>query len=168
MSALYKKILVPLDGSELATQALPQAEAIARSSGAQLILLRVIERHVKVGMVPGMGNYGMGGGVGGGAIGVMNASEDTLTHRHALDEAEAALTALLPSLHHHQFQAVTEILTGDPAAQIIDYANAKQVDLIVMSTHGRTGIERWRFGSVANQVLQEATCTVVIVRPAVV
>lgn len=165
MSALYKKILVPLDGSELAAQALPHAEEIARGAGAQLILLRVIERHVKVGAIPGMGNYGMGGGVGGGAIGVMNASVDNAAHRHALDEAEAALAALLPSLHHRQIKAVTEVLTGDPAAQIVDYAQAQQIDLIVMSTHGRTGIERWRFGSVANKVLQEAACTVVIVRP---
>ena len=164
-AALYKKIVVPLDGSELAAQALPHAEQIARGAHAQLVLLRVVEGHVKIGAVPGMGNYGMGGGVGAGAVGLIKSAIDDPAHRQALDEAEAALTALVPDLHHRKVDAVVEVLSGDPAIQIVTYAETHDVDLIVMSTHGRSGMARWRFGSVANKVLHEASCAVVVVRP---
>jgi nucleotide-binding universal stress UspA family protein len=62
-------------------------------------------------------------------------------------------------------KAEAVVLSGDPAIQIIDYADANAIDLIVMSTHGHTGMARWRFGSVANKVLQAVSCTVVVVRP---
>ena len=163
--ALYKKILVPLDGSELAAQALPHAVEIARGAQAQLVLVRVVEQHVKVGAIPGLGTTGMGGGVGGGAVGLLGTSLDDEAQRQAIDEAEATLTALVPELRHRRVEAVVEVLIGDPAIQIVDYADTHDIDLIVMSTHGRSGIARWRFGSVANKVLHEASCAVVLVRP---
>jgi nucleotide-binding universal stress UspA family protein len=165
MSALYKKILVPLDGSALARQALPHAEEIARGTDARIILVRVIDQPMHIGAIPGMGNAGASSGVGNGAIGVIDAIIDDAAHRQALDDAEAALAALLPDLHYRKVNAVAEVLTGDPAMQIVDYARANDVDLIVMSTHGRSGLARWRFGSVAHMVLQEAPCAVVVVRP---
>lgn len=163
---VYKKILVPLDGSLLSAQALSHAEEIARGSHAQLILLRVVESHVKIGALPGIGNYGMGGGVGAGTVGLIDATIDDEAHQQALNEAEAALADLVPDLHYRKVEAVVEILTGDPADRIVDYADTHDIDLIVMSTHGRSGMARWRFGSVANKVLHEASCAVVLVRPA--
>ena len=77
-----------------------------------------------------------------------------------------ALVSQIPSLRHRQVDAVAEIDTGDPASRIIDYAADNAVDLIVMSTHGRTGLARWTHGSVANKVIQAAPCAVFTVRPA--
>lgn len=162
MSPLYKKIQVPLDGSALAVQALPHAEEIAQGSGAQLILLRVIERHLVIGAMPGIGSYGMGGGMGVEAVGVVDAAVDDAAQQQAMDEAQAALAAQIASLHRGKANAVADVLTGDPATAIIDYAEANNVDLIVMSTHGRTGMARWRFGSVAQKVLHGASCAVVV------
>jgi nucleotide-binding universal stress UspA family protein len=163
MSALYRQIMVPLDGSELAAQALPHAEEIARGADATLILLRVVERRMLIGAVPAIDNQGMGGLLG--AVGSMAITVDDEAHRQALDQAQETLNALVTSLQHRKVKAEAVVLSGDPAIQIIDYADANAIDLIVMSTHGHTGMARWRFGSVANKVLQAVSCTVVVVRP---
>lgn len=165
MSPLYKKIVVPLDGSELAAQALPHAEEIARGAGAQLILLRVVENPVRMmAAIPGLA--GSGGSVGAGSIGVVAVGLDSDAHRQALDDAKTALESLAASLRHRKINAVADIDTGDPASRIVDYAVANAVDLIVMSTHGRTGMARWTHGSVATKVLHAAPCAVFTVRPA--
>jgi nucleotide-binding universal stress UspA family protein len=61
-------------------------------------------------------------------------------------------------------QTETVILKGAPADGILSYAKESQIDLIVMSTHGRTGLARFVFGSVAESVLRQATCPVLLVR----
>lgn len=166
MSALYKKILVPLDGSDLAAQALPYAEEIARSANAQLILLRVLEHPVsKVSALPGTSGVGVGGGVGVGSVGIVYSLWDDEAQKQAIDELKEPLDELVTSLKHRKVDAQVEIFTGDPASQIVDYAAMNHVDLIVMSTHGRSGLARWVHGSVANKVLHAAACAVCVVRP---
>jgi nucleotide-binding universal stress UspA family protein len=165
MTAIYEKILVPLDGSELAAQALPRAEELARETGAQLILFRVLEDSASVlTALPTPGN-GMGGVAGANALGVVAVSLDEEKQRQAVDEAEQALEDLVASLHYRKVDAEAIIDTGDPATQIVDYADMHDVDLIVMSSHGRTGLARLAYGSVANKVLRRASCKVDLVRP---
>lgn len=166
MAVPYKKIVVPLDGSELAAQALPHAEEVAHGSGAQLILLRVLENPVrKLAAIPGMG--GNGPGMGAGAAGLVTVDLDDEEQRQALDDAKASLETLAASLRHRKINVEAEIDIGDPASRIVDYAAANRVDLIVMSTHGRSGLARWTHGSVAHKVLQAAPCAVFMVRPAI-
>jgi nucleotide-binding universal stress UspA family protein len=166
MSTPYKKILVPLDGSELAAQALPRAEEIAREIGAQLILLRVLETSPKfLAALPAAGGPGVGGGAGVTSIGVVAISLDDEAYRQTVDEARQALDDLVTSLKHRKVDAEAEIDMGDPATRIVDYAATHAVDLIVMSSHGRTGLARWAYGSVANKVRQTASCEVMVVRP---
>lgn len=166
MTATYTKILVPLDGSELAAQALPRAEELARETGAQLILLRVLETSTSfLTALPTAGGPGMGSGTGLNTIGVVAINRDDAGHQQILDDAKESLDDLAASLRHRKVAAEAEIDTGDPATQIVDYAATHAVDLIVMSSHGRTGLARLTHGSVASKVRQAATCEVMVVRP---
>lgn len=153
MAALYKKILLPLDGSEFAAEALPHAEEMARTSGAKLILFQVVEDtpDFVVGQMEG--------------VGITTVSHDESRQNQALDTAQSYLDDLVVSRRHRQIDAVADIGGGDPATAIVEYAQREAVDLIVMSTHGRTGLARWAYGSVAHKVLQAAPCAVLIVRP---
>lgn len=153
MAALYKKILLPLDGSEFAAEALPHAEEMARSSGAKLVLFQVVEDtpDYVVAQIE--------------SVGITTVAHDESKRNQALDTAQSYLDDLVTSLRHRQIDAVADIGGGDPATAVVDYARQEAVDLIVMSTHGRTGLARWAYGSVAHKVLQAAPCAVLVVRP---
>jgi nucleotide-binding universal stress UspA family protein len=152
----YHKILVPLDGSELAAQAIPHAEEIARGLGAKLILTQIIETIAGFMVAP----LATGGGP---SVGVM--VKDDEGQSQALDAAREYLERVADSLRHRKIEVEVDLDTGDPATRIVDYADANAIDLIVMSTHGRTGVGRWTHGSVTNKVLQAAPCAVMVVRP---
>ena len=159
MSTLYKNILVPLDGSELAAQALPYAEEIANNAQAKLSLLQVVDDPVDIYVAPETTLLSRTG------MGVVHNAMDTNFHRQALDSAKWNMDELAASLRHRKINAEGDIDTGEAATCIVEYAEANDIDLIVMSTHGRTGLGRWTYGSVANKVLQAAPCPVLIVRP---
>jgi nucleotide-binding universal stress UspA family protein len=166
MTAIYKKILVPLDGSELAAQALPRAEEMAQETGAQLILLRVLETSPRfVAALPSAGGPGMVGGIGLGALGIATIALDDEAHRQTVDDADRSLEDLATSLKHRKVDAEAVIEVGDPATQIVDCAAKHDVDLIVMSSHGRTGLAHLAYGSVADKVRLAAPCEVMVVRP---
>ncbi|HEU4792232.1 MAG TPA: universal stress protein [Nitrolancea sp.] len=118
-------VIVPLDGSELAEQAIPFAAAIAKGLGVPLQLLRVVPA------------------------------------RTAEDEARAYLDQVRDRIDD---QAQVSIQTGHPAAQIIAAAEAATEPLIIMTTHGRGGIGRLVFGSVADQILRGITAPVLLIR----
>lgn len=120
-------VIVPLDGSELAEQALPFATAIAKGLGVPLELLRVMPAET--------------------------AGEE--------DEARAYLDHVRDRVGD---QAQVTIKTGKPAAQIIAASEAATEPLIVMTTHGRGGIGRLVFGSVADQILRGITAPVLLIR----
>lgn len=151
MTVLYQKILVPLDGSELAKQALPHAELLAQKNGATLILLQLVP-HINelVALTHGM-EFG---------IKALDQRQQGL-----VDEASVALQHVVDDLKVHHIEAKALVDVGDPALRITNYAEVNGVDLIVMSTHGRTGIQRWVMGSVANKVVAVAPCPVLLVRP---
>jgi nucleotide-binding universal stress UspA family protein len=129
------KILVPLDGSELASTALTVAEGIAKSQGGSLLLLAVGE--------------------------VAETSTHAAEARDALERMlgqAAARITLVPTETRVE-------LAGDAAAAIDQVATQEAVDLIVMTTHGRSGLTRLAHGSVADAVLRRARVPVTLVRP---
>ena len=138
---MFKRILVPLDGSPAAEAILPQATELARLTGAALVLFRVALPDE----FPG----------------------DLLTeaqHR-ALEDAEAYLHALKQRLKEEGFRASTvKVRQGHPAEAIVDCAANSAIDLIAMSTHGRTGLRHIVMGSVAEKVLRAAPTPVFLVR----
>jgi nucleotide-binding universal stress UspA family protein len=142
------RILVPLDGSPLAEMSLEPAIAIAKAVSAELVFLRVTK------LV-----YGTVGPV------------ITLKKRHYAVEkrkrigAETYLQQVQASLSEQTVPCKTVVVTSDTVAEtIIDLASEQKVDLIVMSTHGRSGLGRWIRGSVAEEVLRGANCATLVIR----
>lgn len=144
---MFRTILVPLDGSSLAEQALTPACRIAEKFGSALLLLRVVTLERALPTLPLLTPRGE--------------SESAASPRPVMDEAEAYLNGLsLPSTVR---PVRTQVLAGAPPEMIVTTAVASEVDLIVMSTHGRTGLVRLLYGSVAEAVLRGASVPVLLV-----
>jgi nucleotide-binding universal stress UspA family protein len=142
----FGKILVPLDGSQFAEMALEPAVAIARAMGSELVLFRVaqpIPRTRALAEMPGVYNDVV-----------------AATSREAEDYLQD-VRARFP-----EDNIVVEYRPGElgVARQILDYALKSGVDLIVISSHGYTGVKRWAYGSVTEKVLHSACCATLVVR----
>ena len=147
---MYKHILVPLDGSELAEGAIPHAAELAKAFKARITLLSVIEP-VSVYTQPG---------VVGPVVSVsMNMEEEVRNITVYLD-------SIADKLRREGVDVVRVVREGEAAAQICDYAHDSRMDMIVMSTHGRSGLQRIVYGSVAEHVLHHARIPVLLVRVA--
>jgi nucleotide-binding universal stress UspA family protein len=163
MTVSYQRILVPLDGSERAAMALHHAEAIANLANARLLLLQVIPSAAMlvsetVAASPGVGLPTVDPFV--------SSSQYESVEQSLADEAQKTLNEAAAPLLASSLQVETVILKGTPAEAILAYADEQQIDLIAMSTHGRTGLARLVYGSVAESVLHRATCPVLLVRVA--
>ncbi len=142
---MYKKILVPLDGSELAKSALNQAEKLARAFEAEIILFQV---------VPFMPIYGS-----------PELVTPLIVDEKQKEAAEKYLSNLTEELKKRGLKVAAMVRTGQQVAvEIIDFAKESGVDLIVMCTHGRSGITRWVLGSVALKVLTRAETPILLIR----
>ena len=140
---MYSNILLTLDRSPLAEQAIPHAVAIAKAFNAKLHVVTVVPVLDKDAML---------------AAGVsINWEADTA-------ESEEYLTGVKARLDESGISADTEVRRGEITQEILDYAGALGADLIVMSTHGRSGLGRWVYGSVADRVLRHAESPVLLVR----
>jgi nucleotide-binding universal stress UspA family protein len=145
---MYKRIVVPLDGSKLAEEVLAHVRALASCLGSEIMLVRVTT-------YPSY-DYLMA-----------DPSAAASLQTSLEGEASEYLEDLVDSLHRAGFQAQAEVVTvGGPVADaIITYAHKVQADLIAMSTHGRTGPSRWFLGSVADRVVRGAGVPVLMIRP---
>ncbi len=142
---MYKKILVPLDGSELAKKGLEEAERLAKFFGSEIILFQV---------VPFLPIYGS-----------PELVTPLIVDEKQKEFAEQYLAGLTEELKKRGLQATYMVKTGQQVAvEIIDYAKESGVDLIVMCTHGRSGITRWVLGSVALKVLTRAETPILLIR----
>jgi nucleotide-binding universal stress UspA family protein len=136
--------LVPLDGSELAKKALDHAEKLAKTFDAEIILFQV---------VPLMPIYG-----GGELV------TPFIVDERQKEVAERYLTNLAEEMKTRGHKVTAMVRTGlQVAAEIIDFAKESGVDLIVMCTHGRSGITRWFLGSVARKVLTRAETPIFLI-----
>lgn len=137
---MFKKILVPLDGSKLAEKILPQVEELVKLSGAEVHLLKV----------------------------VMSYEVDPKKDKEELEklsgEAQKYLDQVAARLKKNAIQALAIVGYGKDAVKICDYASEKKCNLIAMSTHGRSGLSRWALGSVADKVLQCSDVPVMLFR----
>ena len=151
---MYKTILVPLDGSELAELVLPHVEMLAKAGvePAEVVLLRVCELARML-----IGGYGEA--VAQGAIMMEQAAEACKA------ESEKYLAATEKRLKEKGLKVRTVLMKGDAANEILDYAANNPVDLIAMGSHGRSGISRWAYGSVASKVLRGISTPILIVTP---
>ena len=142
---MYKKILVPLDGSELAKTALDQAEKLAKIFDAEIVLFQV---------VPFMPIYGS-----------PELVTPLIVDEKQKEAAEKYLANLAEELRKKGLKVAAMVRTGQQVAvEIIDFAKETGVDLIIMCTHGRSGISRWVLGSIAHRVLTRAETPILLVR----
>lgn len=136
-------MLVPLDGSELAEAVLPHVKTLAKQQGIEqmdVVLFGVAEPSV------------------GSVYYIPNVPT-------TLEEMKEYLAKIEKRLKDAGLTVKSEARRGNPAEQIIEYAGENPFNLIVMSTHGRSGLGRWVFGSVADKVLHGASSPVFLVRP---
>lgn len=143
----YQRLLVPLDGSPVAEAALPVAVDVARATGARLLLAQ---------SVPTVADLSLG------------TSWDVLpgnVEEVAQATASAYLQETAARLESDGVPAHTKVLRGEPARQLLQTAASDDADLIVMATHGRSGLRRFLLGSVADRVVREAGRPVLLVRP---
>ncbi len=144
-----RKILLPTDFSGCANYALPYAAAIAHAAKATVICVNVVEP-----IVPAVGYTGMAE-----AMPIAEMSEQLE------DSAERELPDVLNCDALRGLKVEEVIGHGDAAAEIVRIAADQQVDLIVISSHGRTGLGRLFFGSTAEAVVRHAGCPVLVVKP---
>jgi nucleotide-binding universal stress UspA family protein len=172
----YTHIIVPVDLSPHSQQTLRYAFEEAQAHRAKLTLLHVLQHH------PDTQEYYLRGapeaeaGIQGSAIPFPTRFDpDTggrlptppppspaVLHRDYLEEAQNQLRDLIPESFKSDWEAI--VVAGDPGAAIVDYAQEHGGDLVVMGSHGHTGLRHLLLGSVAEHVLRHASCPVLIVR----
>jgi nucleotide-binding universal stress UspA family protein len=140
---MYKRILLPLDSSALAEQALPHAIAQAERFGAELILLKVLEPLPAHSMSP---------------------SARRLAEELSTQLAHEYLEGVAAGLQQTNIAVQAITVEGQPHRQIVQFAEENAVDLIVMSTRGQGGLTRWLMGGVADRVVRGAPVPVLLVR----
>jgi nucleotide-binding universal stress UspA family protein len=148
-SPQLRTILIPTDFSRCANYALPYAAAIARATNATIICVHVVEP-----IAPAVGYTGLA---------------EPLPIADISEQLEDSAERELPKLGECDECAglnVEEVMVhGDAAAEIVRVAEEREVDLIVISSHGRTGLGRILFGSTAEAVVRHASCPVLVVKP---
>lgn len=144
---MYKTIMVPLDGSALAERALAHAVEMARCGQGRILLLRVIAPGDRTLAWADL-DYDQ------------TVAEDEMVRR---GHAESYLEEMRERPELKDLVYLTRVPCGNPAEEILDYALTEKVDLVVMSSHGRTGLGRFFMGSVAERVVRHASCPVLVV-----
>lgn len=166
--ASVQRILVPLDGSELAASVLPHVQTLAQCTGAEVVLLRVVP-HAPDPAGSDVDLLMAGLSTGSKAAQPLpildsdNAEQTESAHQQAT--AREYLSATADSVSHWGVRVQPLMQIGHPAETIIDMARSVHADLIAMATHGRGGLRRFLTGSVADRVLQHASVPVLLVRP---
>ncbi len=153
---MYKRVVVLLDGSELAEQVLPHVAEIVRGRGSEVHLLSVAPVVVPT-VAPAVEVYPI---YMTADFLAMEVAERERIERELGEYLQGVAERLRPVAAKVQ----TVVRFGQPAEEILQYAEEIGADLIAMCTHGRSGISRWVYGSVADKVLRGASCPVLLVR----
>lgn len=140
---MFKRILVPLDGSARAESALPVAARIARASGGGIVLVQVVNMLMEYG--PYLGQAGI-------------FTQETMEIE--LEAAETYLRRVADKLHG--VETKVEAIYGAPALAILSVVHEQHADLVVICSHGHTGFKRWVLGSVAQKVVQHSAVPVLV------
>jgi nucleotide-binding universal stress UspA family protein len=166
----YKRILVPLDGSQMASTVLPHVQALARLTGAEVLLLQVVhaeQGRPYAGLIFYTGGPSISSNISKSDGAEGHTSSDTYRDRqtaYALETAQNKLDAAAAGLRAAGLRVETMIQVGDTAETILDVANSCDADVIAMATHGRSGVPRILLGSIAERVLHHAEKPLLLVR----
>ena len=143
------RLVVPLDGSPLAERALPVAAALAGDLGLPVHLVRVVDVDALRAAVQ---------------VGIHAAAANARSQAVVCRRAEEYLAAQAQRLRDRDLPATSDVRTGPPAAELL--AAIRPGDLVVLTTHGRGGLQRWLLGSVADKLVRLAAAPVLLVRSA--
>ncbi len=140
---MFTRILLPLDGSKLAERAIPHAALFARCFGSKIILLHILdpEQHVD-----------------------SFQSIEPLNWQLMKAEADLYLQVIATRLREQRLEVETVIREGKTAENIIDFSHLENIDLVIVSTHGKSGLSRWNMSSVVNKILEKIYLPVLLVR----
>jgi universal stress protein A len=148
ISMKIRQILAPTDFSKFSKQGIQCAYELAQTFGAKLLLLHVIELQAY-------------------PVEIFLPSAEGTTLLDDLErQARLDLDQLLPKARDVKVEVTCQAVVGTPYHKIVEVAAAERVDLIVMATHGRTGLSHLFVGSVAERVVRTAPCPVLTIRPA--
>lgn len=141
---VYNKILIPTDGSEISLEAAKHAIKMAKAMNSRVYAIYVID------IVPFIGLP---------TEGLWESMKEILE-----DEGNDTLNKISHMAKDHNVDIKVEILEGNPSKEIVDYAERKKVDLIVMGTTGKTGLDKLLLGSVAEKVTKKSHCPILLVK----
>lgn len=144
---VVRRILVPLDGSAWSAMVLPLVEAFALCYGSEVVLMRVVESPVVIATDAGYPLTGM-------------------PEMPTPEEAVESLRVHKEHLEDAGIKVRTRGIVGGPAGEILDAIDELDVDLVAMTSHGHSGLDRWLFGSVAEKVARHCPCPLLIQRVA--
>ncbi len=147
---MYRKIMVPLDGSELAECVLPHVEAFVTECGAREVFL------VRVAEFEPAGSYRGGIPVAPEMLAKIEAARKTA--------AEEYLARIRDRLGAQKAAYHVVVMVGRVAESLVEHAEKTGIDLILIATHGRSGVTRWVRGSVADKILRSAGIPVLMIR----
>jgi len=143
----YEHILLPLDGSALAEVAMLDAESIAKFYNAEITLLRVLP---PINDIIKVDNH------------LVFYIDEQMENRKI--RSSEYLNSISDKLKKESITSHTVVEVGHPEEIIVDYTSKNSIDIIVMATHGRTGMKRWVYGSVADKVLKSASVPILLCR----
>ena len=160
---MVKKLVVGLDGSPLAEAALPYAEVFARANQAAVVLVRV----ARVGEMPEEPpEEPVPSAAPATRTRPADISRESTVEQREVYEAERYLHAVAERLRSEGLVTETVVAVGEPAIVLVEEAQTRQAEVLILSTHGRSGFGRWIYGSVADQVMRRSSVPVLLVPPA--
>ncbi len=147
---MLNHVLIPLDGSQLAEKAIDVAKTVLKQQG-KMTLLTVVPQ----GSLPIFADPAPDG---------LHVVEAEASYLESVDsDVQAYIDRVAKNLQLNGYEVAVEVAGGDPADVILILAEKTHVDMIVMSTHGRSGLDRLLFGSVTNKVVNNSHCPVIVV-----
>jgi nucleotide-binding universal stress UspA family protein len=155
---MFKRLLVPLDGSRFASRALRYAAEVAQRFSAEVVLIQVVKPATPV--------------VDGGALVGVSPAAAEIAVQAALEadkrnsaRARRYLSGKVRAMGSRHIQSSYQVLMGDAARSIMEFSERENIDLVVMTTHGKSGLKRALMGSVADVVIRESGKPVLVIRP---
>lgn len=157
---MFKRLLVPLDGSRLGSRAVRYATEIAQHFSAEVILLHVIESAIPISApIDAMSSIQSPPSTEIAARVAFEADKRNAAH------AKQYLSRKVRAMKSQDIQASYQVVVGHPAQSIMEFTDNEKIDLVVMTTHGRSGLGRAVMGSVADEVIRDSGLPILVIRP---
>ena len=156
---MYQKILVPLDGSKLAEIVLPHVEKIAGESDSVVILTTVTER------IKALSDYVQTAPDTGRLPIVEPVMKVPVAVGKMQRQGQSYLNRIAKRLIKKGIRVETSVLLGRPADELRSFAEEQGIDLIIMSSHGRSGRSKWALGSISDKMLRASDVPMLLIKP---